>query len=246
MAEFLAAPNLLRYAFFQYPALARTVTDGATTSASTTVTSATANFTSLDVGASISGGSIPGGATISSVTNATTVVISSSVGITTASGVTLTITRTGANGISGFQTVYQAGISALASVQAVAGTVIGGSASSALIITPGNGPVVAVAPGQYLGFNFGTYQVLSASQIGRVVTDAVTTSSSTTVTSATASFAAGDVGAVIATANLPVGTTIASVTNSTTVVVSAAATASGSSQSATITPITALFTPDVV
>lgn len=57
----------------------RTVSDGATTASSTTVTSATAFFTSSDVGKSIQvpgSGLIPGGATIVSITNSTTVVIS--------------------------------------------------------------------------------------------------------------------------------------------------------------------------
>lgn len=70
--------------------VSRSVTDGATTAASTTVTSATAAFTSSDVGATISGGSIPVGATISSVTNATTVVISAAA-TATATAVALTI-----------------------------------------------------------------------------------------------------------------------------------------------------------
>lgn len=70
----------------------RSVTDGATTASSTTVTSATAAFTSADVGARISGGSIPAGATISSVTNGTTVVISAAA-TATATAVTLTVTH---------------------------------------------------------------------------------------------------------------------------------------------------------
>lgn len=68
----------------------RFVTDGATTSTSTTVTSATAAFTSYDVGKKISGAGIPAGATISSVTNATTIVISTAATVT-ATGVSLTI-----------------------------------------------------------------------------------------------------------------------------------------------------------
>jgi hypothetical protein len=71
-----------------------TVNDGATTNASTTVTSATANFTSADIGRTISGTGIPGGATITSVTNATTVVISAAA-TATGSSVTLTIGRPG-------------------------------------------------------------------------------------------------------------------------------------------------------
>jgi hypothetical protein len=64
------------------------------------------------------------------------------------------------------------------------------------------------------------------------VTDAVL-NSTTTLTSATASFSAAHVGMVIdeSAGLIPVGTTIASVTNSTTIVMSAAATGSGSSKS---------------
>ena len=72
------------------PVGARTVDDGATTASSTTVTSATANFTSDDVGMPISGGSIPAGATIVSVTDASTVVISAAA-TATASSVSITI-----------------------------------------------------------------------------------------------------------------------------------------------------------
>jgi Phage capsid family len=68
----------------------RFVADGVLNS-TTTVTSATAAFTSADVGSSISGIGIPALATIASVTNATTVVISAAA-TATASGVTLTIT----------------------------------------------------------------------------------------------------------------------------------------------------------
>lgn len=75
------------------PAGSRTVADGATTASSTTVTSATAGFTSDDVGAAISGGSIPAGATIASVTDASTVVISAAA-TATATGVTVTIDDT--------------------------------------------------------------------------------------------------------------------------------------------------------
>ena len=74
------------------PAGGQTYYDGATTASSTTVTSATAGFTSADVGLTITGGSIPAGATISSVTNATTVVISAAA-TGTATGVTLTVGR---------------------------------------------------------------------------------------------------------------------------------------------------------
>jgi hypothetical protein len=58
----------------------------------------------------------------------------------------------------------------------------------------------------------------------RTVTDGVL-NSTTTVTSATAAFTAADVGAVVTATGVPAGTTIASRTNATTVVLSAAATA---------------------
>ena len=61
------------------------VSDGVTTNTSTTVTSATASFTSNDVGKHIAGSGIPTGATISSVTNSTTVVISSAATATASS-----------------------------------------------------------------------------------------------------------------------------------------------------------------
>jgi hypothetical protein len=52
------------------------VTDGVTVSGSSTITSNTANFTSGDIGASVYGDGIPVNATIISVTNTTTAVIS--------------------------------------------------------------------------------------------------------------------------------------------------------------------------
>ncbi len=107
--------------------------------------------------------------------------------------------------------------------------------------------VITRLGGDWIGFNPGAgWQVVPAWLMGRTVVDGATTSTSTTVTSATAAFTSRDVGAVIATANLPTGTTIASVTNATTVVVSVAATATGTSQSVTITPVSSLYTPDVV
>ncbi len=238
--EFLPAPAIHRYSMTQYPLAARSVSDGVLNT-TTTVTSATAAFTSSDVGATIVGTGIPALATIASVTNATTVVISAAA-TATASGVTLTITRTNALALAVFQTAYQADISVLASVQVLAYTA---APTVAVIIVPSSGQVLSVSPGQWLGYNFGNWAVLSSSQLGRVVTDAVT-NGTTTVTSATAAFAAGDVGAYIATPNLRPATTIISVTNSTTVVVSAAATASASAQTMTISPLTSLFTPDVI
>jgi hypothetical protein len=67
----------------------RTVTDGVLNS-TTTVTSATAAFTSQDVGANVIGTGVPLGATIASVTNSTTVVLSAAATATN-TGVTLQI-----------------------------------------------------------------------------------------------------------------------------------------------------------
>ncbi|MDQ1645094.1 MAG: hypothetical protein QOJ50_1278 [Cryptosporangiaceae bacterium] len=71
----------------------------------------------------------------------------------------------------------------------------------------------------------------------RSVTDAATTNSSTTLTSATANFTAADVGMPISVASntqVPANTTIVSVTSPTAVVMSAAATATAASITATI------------
>ena len=54
------------------------VNDGAVPASGSTITSATAAFTSADVGLAVTGQRIPAGATISSITNATTVVLSAS------------------------------------------------------------------------------------------------------------------------------------------------------------------------
>lgn len=68
-------------------------TDGATTNTNTTLTSATAAFKASDAGKPISGAGIPAAATIASVTNATTVVLSAAA-TATATGVTVTVNRT--------------------------------------------------------------------------------------------------------------------------------------------------------
>lgn len=69
-------------------------------------------------------------------------------------------------------------------------------------------------------------------------TDGVS-NSTTTYTSATATFATGDVGKVITGTNIPPGTYIASRTNATTIILSQAATGSGSSLAFTIVARTA-------
>lgn len=73
----------------------------------------------------------------------------------------------------------------------------------------------------------------SAAAVARTVADAATTAASTTVTSATAAFVAGDVGTAITGAGIPAGATIASVTSATTAVLSVAATATATAVSIT-------------
>lgn len=69
---------------------------------------------------------------------------------------------------------------------------------------------------------------------GVTFTDAATTSSSTTLTSASAGFTSADVGRTISGTGIAGATTIATVTNATTVVLSAAATATGTGVTITI------------
>ncbi|MCW2901908.1 MAG: VWBp37 [Streptosporangiaceae bacterium] len=68
----------------------------------------------------------------------------------------------------------------------------------------------------------------------RTVADGATTSGSTALTSATAAFTQGDVGGAVSGTGIPAGTTIASVTNATTAVMSANATATATGVSVTI------------
>lgn len=74
-----------------------------------------------------------------------------------------------------------------------------------------------------------TTQAVADYRIGRTVDDAVLTSGSRVVTSATADFTSADVGSVVFATSLPAGTTITAVTSSTTATVSASATASKTS-----------------
>lgn len=67
----------------------------------------------------------------------------------------------------------------------------------------------------------------------RTVADGVT-ATNTALTSATAAFTAGDVGAAVSGTGIAAGTTIASVTNATTVVLSAATTATATGVSITV------------
>jgi len=120
----------------------------------------------------------------------------------------------------------------------------GAATVAEVIIAPGQ--VLELNPGDACGYNYGAWSVVPAANLGRTVADGAT-NSNTTVTSATAAFASpADVGATIAGPGIPSGTTIASVTNSTTVVISQAATATATSQPLTITRLASTFAPDII
>jgi hypothetical protein len=88
------------------------------------------------------------------------------------------------------------------------------------------------------GVVVGGYTVLtggiSYGPASRSVADGATTSGGTGLTSATAAFTSADVGAVVSGTGIPAGTTIASVTNGTTAVMSANASATGTGVSVAI------------
>lgn len=75
----------------------------------------------------------------------------------------------------------------------------------------------------------------------RSVTDAITTSGSTTLTSAMAAFSSADIGTSVAGVNIPSGTTIQSVLNSTSVTLSANAIASASNATVTFGATTVVY-----
>src|SRR5438477_3411872 len=75
----------------------------------------------------------------------------------------------------------------------------------------------------------------------RSVMDAITTSGSTTLTSAMATFSSADIGTSVAGVNIPSDTTIQSVLNSTTVTLSANATASASNATVTFGATTVVY-----
>lgn len=86
-------------------------TDGRSTSGSTTFTSASAHFDpNTDRGQPISGTNIPSGTSVSSVVNATTIILSNAA---TATGTGLTFTLHRNNGSEGFVTKFSAGATAL-------------------------------------------------------------------------------------------------------------------------------------
>lgn len=106
--------------------------------------------------------------------------------------------------------------------------------------------VITRVGGDWVGYNYGNWQVIPAYLMGKTVADGAT-NSNTTVTSATMGFSTTqDIGATLAGPGIPSGATIAAVGSATSVTISAAATATATAQPLTLTRVSALFTPDVI
>ncbi len=202
-------------------ALTRSVSDGVTINGSATVTSTAANFDARDVGATISGSGIPSGVTISSVNS------SSSVSITrqataSATGVTLTITR-------GVLRV-PIGVTVQGSDLFIADQT---AASNIRKVTAG---VISTVVGNGVAGNAGDGgPATGTTALTRSVSDGVTINGSATVTSASANFAADDLGASISGPGIPFGATISSVNSRLSVSISKLATATATNVGLTIT-----------
>lgn len=167
IGEIAKLQSFVRYA-------TRTVSDGATTSSSTTVSSATAAFTSSDVGASISGGSIPNGATIVSITSGTAVVISSSSGITTGTGVALTITQTAALATPLLSTALNTAFGATAgNIQTFVDTTSG--LTTQAVVISGDSTVFSVPLGSWVGYNSGAWTQYTAASLAAAFVQYFTT-----------------------------------------------------------------------
>lgn len=242
--EFLPSPTIKRYSFSQY---------------SQSTVSAFSSAFNTDWG-SYFGGTAPQllattaqpTQAILIVPNGPTLYINNGVartptdGVTTNGSATVTSATAFFNASDLYASISGTGIPASSTIVAVNSATSVTISANATATGSGVSITVTRVGGDWVGGTYGTWQVIPAYLMGRTVADGATTNASTTVTSATAAFTSRDVGGVIATTNLPVGTTIVSVTNATTVVVSAAATATGSSQAVTLTPVASLFTPDIV
>jgi hypothetical protein len=165
-SEFLLTSDIKRYYFTQNLTL-RSVTD-AVTATSTSLTSATAAFSASDVGAAVTGAGIQASTTIASVTNATTVVLSQAT-TASASGVTVTITRTNNLGIAAFQTAINTDFASVFSP--VPTLVVPGAANTPVLIVNST-LALSIPPGAWLGYNAGNWQVLTTAQLNSLFTPA--------------------------------------------------------------------------
>lgn len=222
-------------------------TDGSSTSGSTTFTTAAARFADTDAGLKLNNINIPDGTTIESVTNATTVVLSTAA-IATGSSLSFSIVGRYQQRSDGFLAQIDPGATGFASL--VYSTFLGGTGSdgaSGIAVDASGVTTFAYVSGYTASTNFPTTAPSGSSPYDNACgtgtncnaanasgTDGVSTNASTTYTSTTAGFTVRDLGLSITGTNIPAGTTIASVTDATTAVLSAAATANGTGLSFTI------------
>ncbi len=210
----------------------RSVTDGVTTKSSTTITSATAHFTAADVGRIVTGTNLPLYDKIASVTNATTAVLTTAA---TAAGTAQSLTIGANEQVSSTREVTDASITS--------GSTTLSSASAHFQASDLQLPVTGcgIPTGTYIKTvtNASSVVLSQAATVTRpfAVTNGVTTSGSTTVTSATAGFSAAcDTDKGISGTGIPAGSYIKTVTNATTITISAKATATATGVSLTETP----------
>jgi len=248
-----------------YSGAARTVANGHTTNGSTTITSATAAFTSADVGATVLGNGIPANDTIASVTNSTTVVLTTAA-TATGTTVSLTFVRVSSTFTSADvgATVVGTNIPSNDTIASVtnsntavlttAATATGIAQALTFVDLGSNADFTSADVGGYVtGTNIPGYDTIASvsnaytavlttaatasgtaqsltidanqgSSTTREVTDASITSGSTTLSSASANFQASDAQLPVTGCGIPTGAYIASVTDSSDVVLSQAAT----------------------
>lgn len=238
---------------------AREVTDGVTTDTDNTVTSASAAFTAADVGAAVVGAGIPDGTTIASVTNATTVELSdpatasaTGVTITITHAAVFEFANEAVETVEEGDDIFALGVcvyradggykrlfngidytSTATEVELLDTSVLTVGSTLAVCyfseepfeFTSAIHSTPSVKPGKVKGKNINLYIGIAPMRSF----SATVTNGDATLTAAGGAFTAADVGAKLAGTGIPDGTTIASVTNSTTVEMSVNANATSTS-----------------
>ncbi len=205
--------------------------DGNITAGSATVTSATARFVAGDVNHIIAGGLLPTGTFIKTFTNATTVQINAvaPVGSTTTTAV-LTIENGTGRSATGTTTAASKTVTSTTANFTAADVGRGISATSIphgdTIATFTNSTTVVLAVAASATAANKKISIADAATMtsARQLKDAHTTTASLTVTSATAVFAASDVGLSVTGTGIPAGDYVATAPNATTITLHAAAT----------------------
>jgi len=143
-------------------------------------------------------------------------------GSLTSAGVSATASRTVTDAVTATSTALTSATAAFSATDVGLGVTGTGIAAGTTIASVTNATTVVLsaattASATGVSVTIGTH----------TVSDGVTTSGANTLSSATAAFTSADVGRVVSGTGIPVGTTIASVTSGTAVVLSANATATG-------------------